>query len=521
MLTISFRRSWYVFLLLAGPLGPTLADGQTTEHITIDAKAATTPFPHFWEQTFGSGRAILTLRDSYRSDLRAVKAVTDFRYVRFHAILHDEVGVYNEDEHGNPVYNFSYVDQIYDGLLNNGVRPLVEISFMPRKLAFNPDALHPFWYKQNVSPPKSMERWDDLMTHFAQHLVDRYGIDEVAQWYFEVWNEPNIDFWNGIPRLDSYLELYAHTAKDLKTVSPRLRVGGPATAAAEWVPEFLKYAADNHVPVDFVTSHGYADDTVENLFHTSEDIPMDDRVCRAIGKVRGQIRASAMPDLPLFWTEWNVQGERGSRDTLFVGPGLANTIRECDGLAEMMSFWTFSDVFEEGGPIPQPFEGNFGLRASGGINKPSFYDFALLHQLGDKRIASTSRNVLVTTRTDGSLVLAVWNIVDPSSVPQLPDGPSGATPEKAGTEGPTRTIELQFSGLPPNAGVSIARVDAGHGNVLPHYYAMKAPRYPTPEQVKELNEETALGVPEQSHLDGHRLVLRLTPNTLALVTIQH
>src|SRR5437588_6624796 len=177
------------------------------ERIDIDAHAETTQFPHFWEQMFGSGRAIFSLPESYRDDLRAVKAVTDFRYVRFHAILHDEVGVYDEDEHGNPIYNFSYIDQIYDGLLHEGVRPVVEISFMPKKLAANADALHPFWYKQNVSPPKSWERWDGLMTHFAQHLVARYGIDEVSQWYFEVWNEPNIDFWGGIPREKSYIEL--------------------------------------------------------------------------------------------------------------------------------------------------------------------------------------------------------------------------------------------------------------------------------------------------------------------------
>jgi xylan 1,4-beta-xylosidase len=200
------------------------------QQVKIDANGAVSPFPHFWEEMFGSGRAILTLRESYRNDLEAVKAVTDFRYVRFHAIFHDEVGVYNEDEHGNPVYNFAYVDQIYDGLLKRGVRPFVEISFMPKKLAFNPDALHPFWYKQNVSPPKSMERWDDLIKQFARHLVERYGTEELAQWYFEVWNEPNIDFWNGIPRQKSYFDLYDHTARTLKSVSPRLRVGGPATA---------------------------------------------------------------------------------------------------------------------------------------------------------------------------------------------------------------------------------------------------------------------------------------------------
>src|SRR5271157_4261419 len=290
------------------------------DQVEIGASAQTTPFPHFWEQMFGSGRAILTLRESYRDDVRAVKQVADFRYVRFHAIFHDEVGVYNEDEHGNPVYNFSYVDEIYDGLLARHVRPLVEIGFMPRKLAFNPDALHPFWYKQNVSPPKSLERWDDLITHFARHLVERYGVEEVSQWYFEVWNEPNIDFWNGIPRDKSYFELYAHTARALKAVSPRLRVGGPATAAAAWVSAFLQFAAEHTVPVDFISTHGYADDTVEDLFGTKEDIPMDDRVCRAAAKVRKEIQSSAMPALPLFWTEWNVPGMNEARDTSYVGP---------------------------------------------------------------------------------------------------------------------------------------------------------------------------------------------------------
>ena len=151
-----------------------------TEKILIDAHAPGHPFRHFWEEMFGSGRAILTLRESYRSDLREVKKVTEFRYARFHNILHDEVGVYDEDEQGNPIYNFSYVDQIYDGLLANGVRPFVEISFMPKTLAARQD-VHPFWYHPIVSPPKDYARWDALMRALAQHLIDRYGMDEVAQ----------------------------------------------------------------------------------------------------------------------------------------------------------------------------------------------------------------------------------------------------------------------------------------------------------------------------------------------------
>jgi len=472
------------------------------ERVEISANAQTTPFPHFWEQMFGSGRAILSLRESYRNDLRAVRQATDFRYVRFHAILDDQVGVYTEDEHGNPVYNFAYVDEIYDGLLKNGVRPIVEISFMPKKLAFNPDALHPFWYKPNVSPPRSMEKWDSLMTHFAQHLVDRYGIDEVSQWYFEVWNEPNIDFWGGIPRKKSYFELYDHTAHDLKSVSPRLRVGGPATAAAAWIGDFLKHTSELHVPVDFVSTHGYADDTVENLFGTEEVIPMDDRMGRAVAKVRAEIKSSATPDLPLLWTEWNVQGMNESRDTTFVGPALANTIRECDGLVDMLSFWTFSDVFEEGGPIPKPFVGGFGLRAKGGINKPSYYDFGLLHQLGSQRIANVSKNIIATKTAGGDIVVAAWSLVDP---------------DQHGTD---HTMELAFRDVSPNAKVTLQRVDSDHGNVLKQYAAMGKPVDPTPDQVAELNRETALPPAEQSTLKNGVLELELTPNALVLVKVE-
>jgi len=353
------------------------------ESVEIDARAPGRPFPHFWEQTFGSGRAILTLRESYRSDLREVKKVTEFRYVRFHNILHDEVGVYDEDERGSAVYNFSYVDQIYDGLLANGVRPFVEISFMPQKLAARQD-VHPFWYHPIVSPPKDYAKWDALMRTLAQHLVDRYGIEEVAQWYFEVWNEPNIDFWTGDPKQATYFELYDHTARALKAVNPRLRVGGPSTSSAHWVDEFIRHVAAENVPVDFISSHGYADDTVEDLFGTHEDIPMNQRACRAIGKVHDQIAASARPKLPLMWTEWNVPsfGALHARDTEYVGAALADDIRQCDGLVDMMSFWTFSDVFEEGGPKQEPFDGGFGLMVMGGIKKPSYTGFAVLHRLG-------------------------------------------------------------------------------------------------------------------------------------------
>jgi xylan 1,4-beta-xylosidase len=344
-----------------------------TTTITIDANAQARPFPHFWEQMFGSGHAVLALRENYRKDLNEVHDQVGMRYVRFHGIFDDEVGVYDEDAKGAPVYNFSYVDQIYDGLLAQGVRPLVEISFMPEKLAAR-QAIQDFWYKPNVSPPKDYAKWDMLIGAFAQHLVDRYSIDEVSQWYFEVWNEPNIDFWAGEPKQATYFELYDHTARALKAVSPRLRVGGPATSSAHWIPAFIDHVSKEDVPVDFISTHGYADDTVEDLFGTDENIPMRDRVCRAVEKVNGQIRNSALPMLPLLWTEWNVPsyGDLDARDNWYVGPALAKDISQCDGLVKMMSWWTFDDVFEEDGVTRQPFDGGFGLIARKESKSPAF-----------------------------------------------------------------------------------------------------------------------------------------------------
>src|SRR5579872_5228686 len=400
-------------LALSLPVANAQVDRQP-DTIVVDANAASHPFPHFWEKMFGSGRAALSLRDSYRRDLREVKEATDFEYVRFHAIFHDEVGVYDEDGQGHAAYNFSYVDQIYDGLLANGVRPFVELSFMPQKLAAQ-NLLHVFWYRPNVSPPKDWGKWDDLIGAFTRHLVDRYGVDEVAQWYFEVWNEPNLDFWGGDPKQASYWELYDHTARAVKSVNPRLRVGGPATAQAAWVDAFLKHCTDHNIPVDFVSTHVYANDKAEDVFGTHDDIPRDKMVCRAVSKVHNQIGASGMPNLPLIWSEFNAsyKSEPEVTDSTYMGPWLADTIRQCDGLVNLMSYWTFSDVFEEQGVVKTPFYGGFGLIAAGGVPKPAYNAFRLLHLLGEERLSMASDSSLATRRTDGSLAIAVWNYTAP------------------------------------------------------------------------------------------------------------
>ena len=331
------------------PQVPTLA--WSDEEVRVEASAPHHPFPHYWEHMFGSGRAILSLRESYRSDLRAVKTITDFKYMRFHAIFHDEVGLYDEDKHGNLILNFSYVDQIYDGLLANGVRPFVELSFMPGKLAAR-NAVHVFKYHPIVAPPRDYAKWDALIGAFAAHLIERYGVDEVAQWYFEVWNEPNLDFWAGAPSQSTYFTLYEHTAKALKAVNARLRVGGPSTAQAAWVTPFIQHMREVHAPVDFVSTHVYANDSAENVFGTHEKIARSEMVCRAAQKVHDEVRSSSSPALPIIWSEYNATylNEPGVTDSAFMGPWLANhdpAVRRLERYH--VRYWSFSDVFEEQG----------------------------------------------------------------------------------------------------------------------------------------------------------------------------
>jgi len=496
------RLAWLAIVIVATCI-PCAAHAQIqTETIEIDPKAESHPFPHYWERMFGSGRAILSLRDSYRQDLRAVKRATGFEYVRFHAIFHDEVGLYDEVD-GNSVYDFSYVDQIYDGLLENGVRPFVELSFTPTKLAAQP-ITHPFWYHPTVSPPKDRAKWDDLVSRFAQHLVDRYGIEEVAGWYFEVWNEPNIDFWAGQPKRETYFQLYDSTARALKKISPRLRVGGPATAQAAWVDRFIAHTVENQVPLDFVSTHVYGNDSAQDVFGTNESIPRTQMVCRAAQKVHDQVKSSARPNLPIIWSEYNAsyKNEPAVTDAVFMGPWIADTIRQCDGLVDILSYWTFSDVFEEQGVVKQPFYGGYGLIAEGGLPKPSFNAFKLLHHLGDRRITVNSKSVLATIRPDGTIVVAIWNLFSPEE------------------QGQPKDVTILVKGLSDPRQIMVSRLDATHGSLLSLYDSMGRPTYPAPKQLKDLRRTAELPPPELKMLANGELTLELPPQGLVLIEMK-
>lgn len=485
-----------------------------TVRLQIDATAKGTPLPHFWEQVFGSGRAVLALRDDYRKDVEAVKQATGFSYIRFHGIFDRDMGVAWRDAQGKLHFNFSYVDQVYDGLLERGVKPFVELGFMPPEMSADPASHHDFWYHPNVMPPKDWAEWDALVRAFTQHVIERYGIEEVASWYFEVWNEPNLAFWGGKPEQPTYYDLYDRTARVLKSVNPRLRVGGPATAQAAWLPDFLKHVKQSGTPIDFVSTHVYGDDTADNVFKTNEKIARRDMVCRAVDKSHQEIAASPFPKLPLVYSEYNASYANlpNVTDTVYMGPWMANTIRACAGKVALMSFWSFSDVFDEQGVVKNPFYGGFGLVAAERIPKPAFNAFAMLHKLGDVQLPLKTDSALATRRPDGTLVLALWNYTAPlgDTAEYTPGAPAG----------PGKHFDVDLKHLKAGAQAALWRLDQTHGNAVAAFDKMGRPDTPSREQIKELREAGTLAAPEQVQITDGRLSVDVPAQGLVVVELR-
>ncbi len=484
---------------LASPPRALAAGNAKTETIVIDTEKKAEKFPHFWEHMCGSGRAILSLRDSYRRDLKQCKDAFDLRYVRFHAIFHDEVGIYDETPDGKPLYNFSYADQIYDGLLAAGVRPFIELSFMPKKLA-SKELLHAFWYKQNVAPPKDMKKWQDLITAFAQHLIERYGAAEVANWYFEVWNEPNLDFWGGEPKESTYYELYDATARALKNVNPQIRVGGPSTAQAAWIDRFIDHCVKENTPVDFVSTHVYGDDTARDVLNEDRQIGRDEMVAAAMKKVHDQVKQSAKPELPIIWSEYNASFANYPEvtDSEMMAPWIANHIKLSAGLANEIAYWTFSDVFEEQGVYKKPFYGGFGLIAPDGIPKASFNAFNLLKRLGDQRLPVKPEKapVLATTKNDGWLIIAIWNYAGEKN------------------EGNVRRFKFKIKDAENYEEGSCHIINKDHGSSYRNWQAMRSPTYPTKEQIEKLRSDSK---PLTEFVRAKDLEVELQPNELRVI----
>ena len=457
-----------------------------------------------WEECVGSDRAVVALRQQWLSDLELVKKTTGIKSVRFHGLFNDEMGVRPS---GSRQPNFLYVDMVFDAMLDRGIRPLVELSFMPGALASDKNTI--LWYRGNTTPPKDTSQWGELVGNLAKHLVDRYGAQEVSAWNFEVWNEPNIMFWAGTKA--DYFELYRQSATAIKKVDRQLRVGGPSTAMAAWVGDLLEFCASQQVPIDFASTHVYPDDSQVKLFGEGVHYPYEEVLPRALTMVQKQIKGSKFPYIPLYLTEWS------SQNPAFI----AQTIKSTIGLADIMAYWAFSNVYEELG-VPKSFLNNaFGLLGMRGVPRPSYYTFTLLHKLGDVQLDSDEGPVLATRRKDGSFAILVWNLIpQPPGQHSAMGDPLVQSSMSYETKGEKLNLALTLDGVHPHAQVRITRIDDNSGNFHPAYQAMGSPAYPTIEQVAELKQKSELKTPEVVHLNSERQIsLSIPPNGVALLEV--
>ncbi|MFT4111720.1 GH39 family glycosyl hydrolase [Silvibacterium sp.] len=401
------------FLLLTTPLAAQNLNtpAQPEREIVIDASRVAGPHSATPLMTVGAGRANEGLRADWQAQLATVQREIGFRYLRFHGLLHDDMGVYAEDSAGHPMYNFQYVDALYDALLAQHIRPFVELSFMPSALASGTKTV--FWWKGNITPPKDMEKWNGLIRALMEHWKERYGESEIAQWYFEVWNEPDLDgFWAGTR--EQYFDLYKNTATDVKAVCAACRVGGPASARWEIEPAWLDFIAKNHVPADFLSTHTYG--VVQGSFDADghAGTVLDTKPDSIVGRVRDsreRILHSATPQLELHYTEWSTSYTPADpiHDQYISAPFILEKVKATSPLAQSMSYWTFTDIFEESGPRFTPFHGGFGLMNYQGIRKPSYFAYKFLAELGPEDVATNDAESWATRRQDGSVQALFWN----------------------------------------------------------------------------------------------------------------
>ena len=462
------------------------------------------PFPHFWEHTVGSGHATLALRADWQKQMSRCKQELGFRHVRFHGLLDDDMGTLM-CESDKLVYSFFNADQICDFLLSIGMKPFMELSFMPSTLSSGDTKV--FHYGGNVTPPKDYGAWATLIEKLVKHWVNRYGIQEVSQWFFEIWNEPNLKaFWTGSQ--ENYFELYGVSAKAIKGVDQRLKVGGPATAGNAWIPEFLEFCNSKEVPLDFVSTHHYPTDAFGK--------PGDDTIAQLAASHRSVLRDEAakvlkqVGDKPLYYTEWSTSSNPFDElhDRSYAAAFIIKTVIEARGLVKGYSYWTFSDIFEENYFASIPFHGGFGLVNMHGIPKPAYRAYELLHRSGDQLLTVEGHHSTVdvwVTRKPGFLNILITN----SALPRHPVK--------------TETIRLDLQNIKTIKSAYIERIDDEDSNARSAWEKMGSPGDLSPQAVEALEiASTLVKHPFDIQIDGLNSFFEITlpPQGTANVTLE-
>ena len=498
--------------LLAGALSLLAAArvgaAPTPRMIEVDVARAAGPVDRFFDLSIGSDYPGTLIRPDSQAQLKTAVDELGFRYIRFHAIFHDVLGTVRVVD-GKTVYDWSGIDRLYDQLLSKGIRPFVELGFTPQAMAASPQTI--FYWKGNTSHPVP-SAWRDLVDAFVRHLESRYGSAEVRQWYFEVWNEPNLaGFWEGADQ-KAYFELFDLTSNTIKAVDPALRVGGPSTAGAAWVPAFLDHVAKSGAKVDFVTTHTYGVDGgfLDEQGHADTRLSASpDAITGDVRRVRAEIAASPFPALPLYFTEWSTSYTPRDpvHDSYVSAPYILAKLKAAQGLVQGMSYWTYSDLFEEPGPPTAPFQGGFGLMNPEGVRKPAWFAYKYLHALQGLEVP-TSDGAAFAAWDGREAAAVIWDWEQPDQ--KVSNRPFYTKVQPSTPAAPAR---VRFTHLTPGAWrLEVHRVGFHANDAYTAYLEMGAPQRLTPEQLAHLQALTR-DTPET------RREVRVGPDGVAAVAL--
>lgn len=512
---ISVSLMWFAMVALAESPKP------LARRIDLDIAHATKPLDRFFDLSIGSDFPGTLIRQDSQAQLKTTVEETGFRYIRFHAIFHDVLGTVRI-ENGKTVYDWTKIDQLYDDLLHRNVKPFIELGFTPNAMKTSDNKI--FYWQGNTSHPAPLA-WEELVDAFVRHIEQRYGQEEVRSWFFEVWNEPNLSgFWEGADQ-KAYFELYDLTSRTIKAIDPSLRIGGPSTAGAAWVPEFLAHMAQSGAAVDFVSTHAYGVDggfLDENGKEDTKLSPSADAIVGDVRRVREQIKASSFPDLPLYFTEWSTSYTPRDlvHDSYISAPYILSKLKATEGLAQGMSYWTYTDLFEEPGPPTASFQGGFGLMNREGIRKPAYFAYKYLHSVQGNQVPMQDSQAFAATK-DGSVAAVIWDFEQPEQKVSNRPFYSRIVPATA-----TSPLDVIFSHLEPdNYRLKVCRTGYRANDAYSAYIEMGAPKDLTPAELDKLRNLTR-DVPEVDRVvevgksGSYTFSLPMRSNDVVLVTLE-
>jgi len=517
-LTMIASLCWMSFAMTASAESPST---QSARQIHLDVAQATKPIDRFFDLSIGSDFPGTLIRDDSQAQLKTTVDELGFRYIRFHAIFHDVLGTVRV-ENGKNVYDWTKIDQLYDELLALRIKPFVELGFTPNAMKTSDNKI--FYWQGNTSHPVP-SAWKDLVRAFIRHIEQRYGQEEVRTWFFEMWNEPNLSgFWECGDQ-KAYFELYDLTANTIKAVDSKLRVGGPSTAGAAWVPEFLRHVAQSGAAVDFITTHTYG---VESGFldeYGKEDTrlsPSPDSIVGDVRRVREQIKASSFPNLPLYFTEWSTSYNPRDlvHDSYISAPYILAKLKASQGLLQGMSYWTYTDLFEEPGPPSTPFHGGFGLLNREGLRKPAFFAYKYLRALQGNEIPVQDPQVFAAA-DKGKVSAVVWNLDQSQQKVSNRSFFSRIVPSV-----PTRPLEMKLAQLKPGSyRLKVFRTGFRANDAYSAYIEMGAPKELTAPQLEQL-EKLTRDLPETDRVvrvgnnRSCEFSLEMRSNDVVLITLE-